>query len=73
MRDLLHLERLEQAETLLKPQRIELPQQLAEPPSGDSSNRIWSPRSRIGAAAPTAMPTATRSGSPLPPTPAGTS
>ena len=33
MRDLLYLERLEQAETLLKPQRIELLQQLAEPRS----------------------------------------
>ncbi|MGE5830803.1 MAG: helix-turn-helix domain-containing protein [Micromonosporaceae bacterium] len=33
MRDLLYLERLEQAETLLKPQRIELLRQLAEPRS----------------------------------------
>lgn len=33
MQDLLYLERLEQAETLLKPQRIELLQQLAEPQS----------------------------------------
>lgn len=33
MQDLLYLERLEQAETLLKPQRIELLQQLAEPRS----------------------------------------
>ncbi|HEX4701173.1 MAG TPA: helix-turn-helix domain-containing protein [Pseudonocardiaceae bacterium] len=33
MRDLLYLERVEQAETLLKPQRIELLRQLAEPRS----------------------------------------
>src|SRR5262245_20458996 len=33
MRDLLYLERLEQAETLLKPQRIELLRELAEPRS----------------------------------------
>jgi DNA-binding transcriptional ArsR family regulator len=33
MRDLLYLERLEQAETLFKPQRIEMLQQLAEPRS----------------------------------------
>jgi DNA-binding transcriptional ArsR family regulator len=33
MRDLLYLERVEQAETLLKPQRIEVLRQLAEPSS----------------------------------------
>ncbi|GAA2637453.1 winged helix-turn-helix domain-containing protein [Paractinoplanes durhamensis] len=33
MRDLLYLERVEQAETLLKPQRIEVLRQLAEPRS----------------------------------------
>jgi DNA-binding transcriptional ArsR family regulator len=33
MRDLLYLERVEQAETLLKPQRIEMLRQLAEPRS----------------------------------------
>ncbi|MGQ0778841.1 MAG: helix-turn-helix domain-containing protein [Pseudonocardiales bacterium] len=33
MRDVLYLERLEQAETLLKPQRIEVLRQLAEPRS----------------------------------------
>src|SRR4051812_4233839 len=33
MRDLLYLERVEQAETLLKPQRIEVLRQLAEPHS----------------------------------------
>jgi DNA-binding MarR family transcriptional regulator len=33
MRDLLFLERVEQAETLLKPQRIEVLRQLAEPRS----------------------------------------
>ena len=31
MKDLLYLERVEQAETLLKPQRIEVLRQLAEP------------------------------------------
>jgi len=49
MRDLLYLERLEQAETLLKPQRIELLQQLAEPRSctelaaalGQTSQRVY--------------------------------
>ena len=31
MRDVLYLEQIEQAETLLKPQRIEVLRQLAEP------------------------------------------
>jgi len=33
MRDVLYLERLAQAETLLKPQRVEVLRQLAEPRS----------------------------------------
>ncbi|MEO6085328.1 MAG: helix-turn-helix domain-containing protein, partial [Umezawaea sp.] len=33
MRDVLYLDRIEQAETLLKPQRVEVLRQLAEPHS----------------------------------------
>ena len=48
MRDVLYLDRLEQAETLLKPQRVEVLRQLAEPHScGEVASRLAQTPQRV--------------------------